>query len=359
MSGNGENEGGGKSAGGHIAIAIAAIGAFIARGADDCGRVALKGGAALSDDAARGASRVGSLADDGMRGGSKVGSLADDGMRTSKFAPIADDGMRTRKIAPAAEPPGGLVEEATNAGAKAESHAGDVVEHGVDVSLEIVSNIDSSNEVGEEDAIPTQDNDTVAQVTATLDPITVLKNRSSVWQPALLPMMPTSPKAFAAIFGRPEKPTDKNAFGSLNPSPTTLADSLDKMDWLAHNPITLVFYSPDSSGKKNPIPLVMPNGDATTDSAIHRVCIQHASHCILLVCTPQSAAAKMPCAKAAVDTWQSVTANSKDLPLQTLLGNLVAGRASRIALESLTISRVDVATGTPRIVRSRLTPKAR
>jgi len=89
MSDESEHESSGKkSIGGHLAVALAGLGALFARTADDCGRVAIKG-ASLSDDALRGGAKVGALADDGLRGGSKLGSLADDGLRAGKYAPLA------------------------------------------------------------------------------------------------------------------------------------------------------------------------------------------------------------------------------------------------------------------------------
>jgi hypothetical protein len=77
----------------------------------------------------------------------------------------------------------------------------------------------------------------------------------------------------------------------------------------------------------------------------------------VLVCKPEKAGYKEPCAKTVVDSWQSITTSVMDMPLQSLLEKLVAKRATTPALHDVTISRVDVSKDMPRIVRSRLTPK--
>lgn len=354
-----DDGGGKKSFGGHIALGLAGLGALFARTADDCGRVALKGGAAVSDDAFRGASRVGSLADDGMRG-SKLGSLADDGMRAGKYGPLADDGMRNgMRVPPHGEPHGGgLVEEAAT-GAKAESHAGDAAEFGVDVSLEVISNAGPS----EDDDGPAHSTDAFvgAGNAPKFDTITLLKNRTRVSQPALVPVMPKSTKAFKAILGRTDKLDEGRAYVSLRPIPDNGETVMDPLRWLkgrlAHNPIAMVFYTTDATGKKNPIPLVLPNGGTTDDSIVHQACIGHLAHCIVLVCKPDGARAKEPCAKAVVDGWQSITTSRSDMSLDDLLEKLVQKRAATPALQGVTISRVDVSQDAARIVRSRLTPK--
>ncbi len=352
-----------KSFGGHVAIALAGIGALFARTADDCGRVAVKG-AAFSDDAVRGASRVGSLADDGVRSGSKFGSLADDGMRSGKYAPLAEDGMRNgARVPPHGEAPGGLIEEASAVGSKAESHAGEAAEFGIDVSLEVISNAPSSD--GEDDTESTPsivDGQLNGSGKAPqFDTMALLRARSRVSQPAILPVMPTSTKAFKFILGRPDKPGEGSAFVSLRPTPDDGPLTLDPFKWLkgrvAHNPITLVFYTTDKAGTQTPIPLVLPNGETTDDTAIHRACIEHLAHCIVLVCKPEKAGYKEPCAKTVVDSWQSITTAATDISLQSLMERLVARRATTAALRDVTISRIDVSKEAPRIVRSRLTPK--
>ena len=345
-----------KSVGGHIAVALAGIGALFARTADDCGRVAVKG-AAFSDDAVRGASRAGSLADDGMRSGSKFGSLADDGMRAGKYGPLAEDGMHNGiRVSPHVDTPGSLIEEASALGTKAESHAGDVAEFGVDVSLEVISNAPSSDDK--------DDTDTASgnSVTAPqFDTMALLRARSHMSQPAILPVMPTSTKAFQYILGRPDKPGEGSAFVMLRPIPDDGHMGLEPFKWLkgrlSHNPIALVFYTTDRTSTQTPIPLVLPTGETTDDSAMHRACIEHFSHCIVLVCKPEKAGYKEPCGKAVVEGWQSITTNATDMSLQSLMERLVVKRATTPALQGVTISRIDVSKESPRIVRSRLTAK--
>lgn len=346
------------SVGGHIAIALAGIGALFARTADDCGRVAIKTGAAVSDDALRGGSKLGSLADDGLRGGSKVGSLADDGMRAGKFAPLAEDGLHNgSKLAPHGDVAGSLAEEASIAGAKSESHLGDFV----DVSLEVVSNVPTEDDDNDSSPrSPSAENGDGNSVVAKVETLPLLRARSRLSQPALLPMMPASAKALQAVFGRPSKPGDDKVFATLQPFPNDGQPILDPVRWLkgrlTHNPITFVFYTTDSTGQKKPIPLVLPNGETMDDSTLHRACIEHFSHCIVLVCPPEKAGAKEPCAKAAVNAWQSIT-TSDDMQLKTFLEQLLAKRVNTPALRDMAISRSDVAQNEPRIVRSHLKAK--
>lgn len=352
-----------KSFGGHIAIALAGIGALFARTADDCGRVAVKG-AAFSDDAVRGAGRAGTLADDGIRSGNKFGSLADDGMRAGKYGPLADDGMRNgARVPPHGDAPGGLIEETSAIGTKAESHAGEAAEFGVDVSLEVISNAPSNDSDDDSDTTPRivggQQNGS-AQAPQ-FDTMALLRGRNRISQPAILPVMPTSAKAFQFILGRPDKPGEGRAFVTLRPTPDDGQTAIDPIKWLkgrlSHNPIALVFYTTDKTGTQSPIPLVLPNGETTDDTTMHRACIEHFSHCIVVVCKPEKAGYKEPCAKVVVDGWQSITTAATDMSLQSLMERLVARRAATPALQDVTISRIDVSKEAPRIVRSRLTPK--
>lgn len=368
MSDESEHESSGnKSIGGHLAVALAGLGALFARTADDCGRVAIKG-ASLSDDALRGGAKVGALADDGLRGGSKLGSLADDGLRAGKYAPLAEDGLRNgSKLAPHGDVAGSLAEEAAMAGAKSsESHLGDVV----DFSLEVVSNLPTDDT--DDSTPPTpgvtngsiggtgRGNDDGPSVSAKVSTLPLLRARSRLSQPALLPVMPSSPKALQAVLGRPAKPGDDKAFLSLQPVPDDGQPILDPIRWLkgrlTHNPITFVFYTTDSTGQQKPIPLVLPNGETIDDSTLHRACIEHFSHCIVLVCPPEKAGAKEPCGKAVVRGWQSIT-TSDDTQLKTFIEQLLAKRANTPALRDVTISRTDVSQDAPRIVRSHLKAK--
>lgn len=369
-----------KSIGGHLAVALAGIGALFARTADDCGRVAIKGGAAMSDDAIRGASKVGSFADDGLRGGGKMGSLGDDALRTGKgfgdptknglragaYGTMADDGLHGARAMPHGDAPVGLVEEAS-AGVKAESHAGDVAEFGVDVSLEVISNAPTGNDDDDDDAdvvvggvvsnAPPMDSVAPQKVEAS----SLLRARTRTSQPAFAPVLPTSNKAFQHIFGRPGKPDDAQAFGMIKPFPTGTDLVVDPIRWLkgrlTHNPITFVFYSTDVTGLKQPIPLVLPNGGLTDDSAVHRACMEHYSHCVVFVCKPEKKGAKELCAKTVSDRWQTVAAEAQDASLADFIEKLVQMRANTPALHEVAMSRVDLSAKNPHIVRSRLKAK--
>jgi len=368
-----------KSFGGHVAVALAGIGALFARTADDCGRVAIKGGAAMSDDAIRGAGKVGSLADDGLRGGGKMGAFGDDamrsgkglgqvgndGLRTGKYGALAEDGLHGAKGVPPGDAPVGLVEEAS-VGAKAESHAGDVAEFGVDVSLEAVSNMpsgDDDNDAPEPAGANGIGNEpTVRLAPQKTDTAALLRARSRTSLPAFAPVLPASTKAFQHIFGRPDKFDEAQKFAALKPVPAGTDLVIDPIRWLkgrlAHNPITFVFYSTDATGLKEPIPLVLPNGGLTEDSAVHRACIEHYSHCIVLVCRPEKAGAKELCAKTVADQWQAVAAAAGDVSLENFVEKLVRMRATTPALREVSMSRVDYSAKNPHIVRSRLKAKA-
>ncbi|MDC3962183.1 hypothetical protein [Polyangium jinanense] len=331
---SGEDEGNGKKLG-PIAAVIAAIGMFMARAGDDCARIGAKG-AMLSDDAARGLGRAGSLADDGMRGGGKLGSLADDGMRAGAKSPLPGIHAPT-------EGGGGLVEEAMSAGAKAEGHAGDLAELGVDVSLEILSNVGPSD--GDDD-----DHEGEAPVTDGVhippppsatskkgNPADLLRARNIVSSPMLLTLASGTTK--------------------------TAATETDPYAWLeshdAHNPVGLLYASRGKLDTKTTISLVSPSGATTDDATIHRTCLGLAMNCVVLVCEPDAAGAKESCVKDAATAWKSVEAtNLGGKPaLRDFLGKLLLARAGRPSLRNLVVSRLDVDSTPPRIVRSRVDTK--
>ena len=337
MSENGHDEGSGKKLG-PFAAAIAAIGMLVARAGDDCARVGAKG-AMLSDDAARGLGRAGSLADDGMRGGGKLGSLGDDGMRAGAKGPLP--GMH----GPKPEGGGGLVEEAMGAGAKAEGHAEDLAEIGVDISMEVLSNVGPSD--GDDD-----DHDHAGEgpVTGGVrvpppprptsrngDPADLLRARNIVSSPMLLTVASGSTK--------------------------TAASETDPYAWLEshgpQNPVGLLFASREKIDAKTGIPLVSANGVTTDDTTIHRTCLGLAMNCVVLVCEPDAAGAKEPCVKGAAAAWKSVEAMDLGAKpaVRDFLGKLLLARAGRPSLRNLVLSRLDVEATPPRIVRSRLDTK--
>ncbi|MDI1480656.1 hypothetical protein [Polyangium sp. y55x31] len=346
-----EDEGSGGKKLGPVAAVIAAIGMFMARAGDDCARIGAKG-AMLGDDAARGLGRAGSLADDGLRGGGKLGSLADDGMRGGKLGSLADDGMRAGAKSPLPglhgpkpEGGGGLVEEAMSAGAKAESHAGDVAELGVDVTLEVLSNVDTSD--GDDD-----DHEGEAPVAGGVhippppsatskksNPADLLRARNIVSSPTLLTLAAGATK--------------------------TAATETDPFAWIesqsAHNPVGLLYASRGKVDTKTSISLVERNGTTTDDATIHRTCLGLAMHCIVLVCEPDAAGAKESCVKGAATAWKAVETTDLALggkpALRDFLGKLLLARAGRPSLRNLVVSRLDVDSTPPRIVRSRVDTK--
>jgi hypothetical protein len=343
-----ENEGGSAKKLGPVAAVIAAIGMFMARAGDDCVKVGAKG-AMLGDDAARGLGRAGSLADDGLRGGGKLGSLADDGMRGGgKLGSLADDGMRAGAKGPlpgmhGPEGAGGLVEEAMGAGAKAESHAGDLAELGVDVSLEVLSNVGPTDE--DED-----DHEGEAAIVGGVripPPPTVTSKKSSPAELLGARTTVSSPMLLTVASGATK----------------TAASGVEPFEWIeshaAHNPVGLLFASRGKIDTKKSLPLVGTNGAPTDDTTIHRTCLGLAMNCVVLVCAPDPAGAKESCVKGAAAAWQSVEA--RDLgakpALRDFLGKLLAARAGRPSLRNLVVSRLDVEATPPRIVRSRLDTK--
>ncbi|MRG97161.1 hypothetical protein [Polyangium spumosum] len=336
MSESGHDEGSGKKLG-PFAAALAAIGMLVARAGDDCAKIGAKG-AMLGDDAARGLGRAGSLADDGIRGGGKLGSLADDGMRGGA------KGSLPGVHGPKPEGGGGLVEEAAGAGAKAEGHAEDVAEIGVDISMEVLSNVDPKAEDddghGHEDEPQIVDGVRVPPpeiLSIRTTPADLLRARTIVSSPALL----------TVASGATKKATSE----------------ADPFAWIeSHapsNPVGFVFTSRGEIDTKKSIPLVAANGVTTDDTTIHRTCLEHTTNCVVLVCEPDAAGAKEPCVKGATAAWK--TAAAMDLGSKTavrdFLGKLLAARAGRPSLRGLVLSRLDVEATPPRIVRSRLEPQ--
>ena len=328
-----EDEGSSGKKLGPFAAAIAAIGMLVARAGDDCVKIGAKG-AMLSDDAARGLGRAGSLADDGLRGGGKLGSLADDGMRAGGKGPLP--GIH----GPKPEGGGGLVEEAMGAGAKAEGHAEDLAELGVDISMEVLSNVD-----------PTDDDDDGHEGEAAIvggvhvppppsvtskksDPAEVLRFRTIVSTPTLLTVASGATKTAA---------TDTEPFAWIESHG-------------AHNPVGLLFAARTRIDAKKSIPLAAGQGVTTDDAAIHRTCLGLAMNCVVLVCEPDAAGAKESCVKGAAAAWRSVEAMDLGAKpaVRDFLAKLLLARAGRPSLRNLVLSRLDVEATPPRIVRSRL-----
>lgn len=232
-----------------------------------------------------------------------------------------------------------------SAGAKAESHAGDVAELGVDVSLEILSNVspsdgDDHDHEGEAPVaggvhIPPPPSATSRKG----DPADLLRARSIVSSPVLLTL----------------------AFGTTK----TAATETDPYAWIesrsAHNPVGLLYASRARVDTTTSIPLVASNGTTTDDTTIHRTCLGLAMNCIVLVCEPDAAGAKESCVKGAAAAWKAVEATDLALggkpALRDFLGKLLLARAGRPSLRNLVVSRLDVDSTPPRIVRSRVETK--
>jgi len=307
-----EDEQSGTKKTGPFAAAIAALGMLIARGADDCARIGAKG-ASLADDGLRGAGKIGSLADDGLRGGAKVGALADDGLRGGgKIGALAGEGLHGPRGLP-----GGLVEDAVSAGAKAEGHTGDLVELGIDVTTEVLSYADDGDD-GDDDA-PAPG---IVGTNPAFSPEAILRARSSTSAPELSP-----------------------------------ADIADPLGWLrAHlfkNPAGILLHERTSTDASEGLSFVLPNGKTLTDAAIHQACFRAGQHCVVLACGDDPGGA---CAKEATIAWLTVTPAAHDplVPLRVFLARLLEERAKRPALAGLVISRLDVDAVSPQIVRSRL-----
>ncbi|AGP33098.1 hypothetical protein SCE1572_00445 [Sorangium cellulosum So0157-2] len=127
-AGMGTSDEGGKKLG-VVGAAIAAIGMMVARGADDCGRLGLKGiGAAehaapaAAGDALLGAGKAAALGDDALLGAGKAAALGD----PARAAAHAGDGAHAPKVLE------------VQPGSATEDVAGKLAEQGLGLGLEML-----------------------------------------------------------------------------------------------------------------------------------------------------------------------------------------------------------------------------
>ncbi|TKD00104.1 hypothetical protein E8A74_35715 [Polyangium fumosum] len=151
--------------------------------------------------------------------------------------------------------------------------------------------------------------------------------------------------------------------GLASGAPNTIASATEPFAWLeshgAHNPVGLLYLSRGKVDTKTTIPLVSSAGDTTDDTTIHRTCLGLGMNCVVLVCEPIPAGAKEPCVNGAVAAWKSIEALDLGAKpaLRDFLGKLLLARAGRPSLQYLVLSRLDVDSTPPRIVRSRVDMK--
>ncbi|WP_437953344.1 hypothetical protein WME98_23685 [Sorangium sp. So ce296] len=135
----GTSDEGGKKLG-VIGAAIAAIGMMVARGADDCGRLGLKGlGAAehaapaAAGDALRGAGKAAALGDDALLGAGKAAALGD----PARAAAHAGDGAHAPKVLE------------VQPGSATEDVAGKLAEQGLGLGVEMLPGATDEQEADE------------------------------------------------------------------------------------------------------------------------------------------------------------------------------------------------------------------
>ncbi|XXX77240.1 hypothetical protein WMF30_00500 [Sorangium sp. So ce134] len=147
----GTNDEGGKKLG-VIGAAIAAIGMIVARGADDCGRLGLKGlGAAghaapaAAGDVVHGAGKAAALGDPALHGAGKAAAVGD----PARAAAHAGDGAHAQKVIEA------------QPGSAADDVSGKVAEQGLGLGMDLLPG--ATDEQEEEDATPPAPADPSAQ----------------------------------------------------------------------------------------------------------------------------------------------------------------------------------------------------
>ncbi|KYF95741.1 hypothetical protein BE20_44395 [Sorangium cellulosum] len=138
-AGMGTSDEGGKKLG-VIGAAIAAIGMMVARGADDCGRLGLKGlGAAehaapaAAGDALLGAGKAAALGDDALLGAGKATALGD----PARAAAHAGDGAHAPKVLE------------VQPGSATEDVAGKLAEQGLGLGVEMLPGATDEQEADE------------------------------------------------------------------------------------------------------------------------------------------------------------------------------------------------------------------
>lgn len=330
---------------------IAAIGMIFAKGADDCARVGAKG-AQFADDGARFASRGAQLSDDALRGGGKLGGFADDAVRGAQHGSLP-----------------GLSDEALAAAARSEKAAAglsdDVLEHGMDLSLEVVSNLEFDLSGGQYDESET------GLPAAAPPPAAVSESglqkafaNRELKNPKALALVPTSEDAFASMFGYA---APKGVLRSMTlvadllgqPADSTMGEqNFAKMvaSNRTSNPLVILGYTAlDASNQ-----LVFPNGQSVSDKEIHEACVNVGINCIVIACDSKEITEGESCVRSAYILWSNRATETAKLKksqktLEYFSAQLLHDRKTVRHGSAMIISRVHFeASQKPKLIRSRL-----
>lgn len=350
-----ESESGEKKVGVFGAL-IAAIGMIFAKGADDCARVGAKG-AQFADDGARFASRGAQLSDDALRGGGKLGGFADDAVRGAQHGSLP-----------------GLSDEALAAAARSEKAAAglsdDVLEQGMDLSLEVVSNLEFDLSGGQYDesetGLPSAASMPSASPRAAAPESGLQKAfaKRELKNPKALALVPTNEDAFASMFGYA---APKGVLRSMNLVADLLGQPMDsaigeqnfaKMvaSNRTSNPLVILGYTAlDASNQ-----LVFPNGQSIADKEIHEACVNVGINCIVIACDSKEITEGESCIRSAYILWSNRAKETGKLKksqktLEDFSAQLLHDRKTARHGSAMIISRILFESSQkPKLIRSRL-----
>lgn len=349
-----ESEGGEKKVGVFGAL-IAAIGMIFARGADDCARIGAKG-AQFADDGARFASKGAQFGDDALRGG-KLGGLTDDAVR----------GGRPHGSLP------GLSDDALNAAAHSEKAAAgfgdDVIEHGLDLSLDIASEMDfgaNNNQYDENEWPGSPAGRDLKVQAASKSGIERAMAQQELSQPKAIAIVPSNEDSFAGMFGYA---APKGVVQSMNLVADLLdqqqgepADELEFAKMVAaerkSNPLVILGYT--SLDAVNQI--VFPNGQSVGDKDIHAACVNVGINCIVIACDSKEIKESGSCVRSAYILWANraseISKPKSKKTLATFTSQLLHDRMTARHGDQMIISRVLFQPNhKPSLIRSRLKPR--
>lgn len=350
--------GGGEKKVGIFGGLIAAIGMLFARTADDCARVGAKGAsltaresAHLVEDGARLASRGAQFSDDAVRGGSKLGALADDAVKGAPHGSLPH-----------------FSEGALEAAARSEKSflglSDDVAEQALDVSLDVVSNLDFDTYDTQFDDNGVSSPREVRRYVQSMarDGAERARKNQFVSGSRALALLPADEDGFASMFGyaAPE--------GTLQ-SMQLVADLLEqprdaRMDvrgfakWLVSNrggnPLVILGYTALDSITD----LVMPSGQHFADKVFHQGCLQAGVNCIVIACDSKEISEGESCIRSAHILWAKRAEEPGKQRVESFAGRLLRDREKMRHGEAMIVSRVVFDKyGHPAIVRSRVKPK--
>jgi hypothetical protein len=312
---------------------LAAIGAAVSHGADDCARAGMHAGS-VADDLARPAAHAtpiaaGELANPGARA---VGGVGDDLARPGSRVLAQGDDLASG----ASRRPSVLMapDEALAGGRASDDLAQTLAEHSLDAA-DLLLDVGSS---GDEDGDESEESGAVDDQAGPLPKPVRPSTRLDVLLPELMAVVPISEGKIL---------TSPRLREMLVASQTELGSKLAEKA-LGRPTFVLGYSAPEQRDT-----LAMPDGGPPLPvAAIQRGCAKAGRSCIVLVCeTPDSGAPK-PCV---VGAFRGLEKSFRAGDLETdLLRRLLAIRNQ--SLPTLTIHRIAATTNGPRLVHSRAAP---